>query len=225
MALVTPSERHIDYWRTDPLYTFSETAHLAHVSPGTVRNWLLGRDGQPPLFTEPHTPMVSFLQLIEIIVAANFRKTEHVTYERVRRAHENASQMLNLEYPFAQETLEAIGGHIVRRIHEDDAEESLQSLDEPGLWTMPGLIVGIVEQIAYERDLAAQWYPAGKSLPIVVDPRISSGVPTILGRGVTVHVIHKRFVSGQRMDFIANDFALEPIVVEEAVRYAERIAA
>lgn len=225
MAYVTTSENDINHWRTDPLYTFSETAHLAHVSPGTVRNWLLGRDGQPPLFTEPQTPMVSFLQLIEIIVAANFRKTEHVTYDRVRRAHENARQMFGLEYPFAQETLEAIGGHIVRRIHEDDSDKSLQSLDEPALWTMPGLIVGLVEQIEYEHELAAQWYPAGKSLPIVVDPRISSGVPTIVGRGVTIHVIHKRFVSGQRMDFIAKDFELEPNVVEEAVRYAERIAA
>ena len=56
------------------------------------------------------------------------------------------------------------------------------------------------KEIEYELDLAAQWYPAGKSLPIVVDPRISSGVPTIKGRGVTIQVIHKRFKAGPRMD-------------------------
>lgn len=225
MAQIAHSENHLSYWRTDPLYTLSEAAHLAHVSSGTVRNWLLGRDGQPPLFTEPQTPMVSFLQLIEIIVAANFRKAERVSYGCVQRAHSNARTILDLEYPFAQQTLEAIGGHIVRRMHEDGPDISLQAMDEPTQWTMPGLVVGIIDQIHYELDLAAQWYPAGKSLPIVVDPRISSGVPTIVGRGVTIQVIHKRFRSGQRMDFIANDFELEPSVIEEAVRYAEQIAA
>jgi hypothetical protein len=29
-------------WRTGPLYTFAEAGRLAHVSTGTVRNWLLG---------------------------------------------------------------------------------------------------------------------------------------------------------------------------------------
>ena len=29
-------------WRTQPMYSFSEAAHLAHVSVSTVRNWLLG---------------------------------------------------------------------------------------------------------------------------------------------------------------------------------------
>ena len=113
----------------------------------------------------------------------------------------------------------------MRRLHEDAPDQSLQAMDEPTQWTMPGLVLDIMAQIRYEYDLAAQWYPAGKSLPIVVDPRISSGVPTIVGRGVTIQVIHKRFMSGQRMNFIARDFELEPTVVEEAVRYAERIAA
>ncbi|MDA1127108.1 MAG: DUF433 domain-containing protein [Chloroflexi bacterium] len=225
MTLVRPFENQINDWRTGPLYTFAEAAHLAHVSVSTVRNWLLGRDRQRPLFTEPQMPMVSFLQLIEIIVAANFRKAERISYERVQRAHSNARAMFGLEYPFAQQNLEAIGGHIVRRMHEDAPDQSFQSMDEPTQWTMPGLIAGVMNQIQYELGLAAQWYPAGKSLPIVVDPRISSGVPTIVGRGVTIQVIHKRFKSGQRMEFIANDFELEPAVIEEAVRYAERIAA
>ena len=225
MAEVTSSEQHLNEWRTGPLYTFAEASHLAHVSASTVRNWLLGRNGQPPLFSEPQTPMVSFLQLIEIIVAANFRKAERVTYDRVSRAHANARSMFDLEYPFAQQTLEVVGGHIVRRMHENLPHQSLQALDEPSQWTMPGLVLDVIAQIRYEHELAAQWYPAGTSLPIVVDPRISSGVPTIEGRGVTIQVIHKRFMSGQRLDFIAQDFQLEPNVVEEAVRYAERIAA
>jgi uncharacterized protein (DUF433 family) len=46
-----------------------------------------------------------------------------------------------------------------------------------------------------------------------------------VNRGVTVEVIHKRFKAGQKLDFIAKDFELEPDIVEEALRYAKQVAA
>ena len=212
-------------WRTNPLYTVPEAAHMAHVSPTTVRNWLYGRERQEPIFKAPPTPMVSFLQLIEIVIAANFRKAENVSFERVRRAYVNAQEILQLEYPFAYTELRAIGGHIVHALHEQTPGPSYQAMDEPTQWTLPGLVSNIVSQIRYERNLAAQWYPVGDKAPIVVDPRVTSGVPTISGRGVTVRIIRKRFMAGQQIDFIARDFELENSVVEQAIRYAELVAA
>ena len=214
-----------DGWRTNPLYTVPEAAHMAHVSSNTVRNWLYGREHQGPLFTAPPTPMVSFLQLVEIVIAANFRKAENVSFDRVRRAYVNAKEILQLEYPFAYAELRAIGGHIVHAIHEQTSEPIYQAMDEPTQWTMPALVSNIVDQIRYERKLAAQWYPVGDKAPIVVDPRITSGVPTISGRGVTVRIIRKRFMAGQEIDFIARDFELENTVVEQAIRYGELVAA
>ena len=212
-------------WRTDPLYTVSEAAHLAHVNSTTVRNWLYGREHQESLFQAAPTPMVSFLQLIEIVVAANFRKAERVSLERVRRAYVNAQEILQLEFPFAHARLEAMGGHIVHVLHEGTTDLSMQAMDEPALWTLPGLVLAVVSQITYERDLAARWHPVGDKAPIVVDPRITSGVPTISGRGVTVRIIRNRFMAGQEIDFIARDYELDKGVVEEAIRYAERVAA
>ena len=71
-----------DMWRTQPMYSFAEAAHLADVSSSTVRNWLLGYTGKGreirPLFSSPtdNGPRVSFLQLIELVVAAKFRKAK-----------------------------------------------------------------------------------------------------------------------------------------------------
>ncbi|MSQ07047.1 MAG: hypothetical protein EXR54_06320 [Dehalococcoidia bacterium] len=116
MSEKTQGSGSINGWRTQPMYTFPEAAHLAHVSPGTVRNWLLGNQqyGRPPLFNAQGNqgPMVSFLQLIEIMVARNFRLAERVSFDRVRRAYANAQRIWELEYPFAHLQLEAIGGHI-----------------------------------------------------------------------------------------------------------------
>lgn len=217
-------------WRTDPLYTYEEAAHLAHVSPQTVKNWLFGYTSKygdvSPLFDHPakDVAMVSFLQFIEIVVAAKFRKAEKISFKTVRRAYDNAKKEWELEYPFAHLKLEALGGHIVRSFHEVYPEDSFQTLDTPEQWTLPSLVIDTIHQFDYVPDLVARWYPIGKNVPIIVDPRFNTGFPTILGRGVTVGVIHKRFKLGQRIDYLAEDFALDRNIVEEAVRYAETVS-
>ena len=225
MTTTEPFAETLNGSRTTPLYTVSEAAHLARVSPTTVRNWLYGTEKSEALFPPSRTPMVSFLQLIEIVVAARFRKSERVSLARLRKAHINACEDLNLQFPFAYEQLELVGGHIVRILHTESTATSYQSMDEPSQWTLPGLVAGVKRQIRYEHELAAQWYPAGTDVPIVIDPRITSGLPTISGRGVTVQIIRKRFLAGQDIDFIARDFDINKDVVEDAVRYGELIAA
>ena len=220
----------INSWRTQPMYSFGEAARLAHVSPSTVRNWLVGYKGGsreiPALFSS-HTgdiPRVSFLQLIEIIVAAKFRKAGGVSYPRVYSAYANAQESYNLEFPFAHLTLEALGGHIIARMHGEEPGQSHQTLDSPAQWSLPGLVLETIHQIEYEGELAARWYPAGLNQPIVLDPRISTGIPTIVGRGVTVQTIRKRWKAGYKIDFIAQDLALETGLVETVLQYGEQVA-
>src|SRR4030042_3108448 len=114
-----------DVWRTQPMYSIGETAHLAEVSPATVRRWLQGytpdprqpsRQSPPVFGGRVEGPFVSFLQLVEIVVASDFRKAGHVKLEVVRRAHLNATRESGIEYPFAHLQLESLGGHIIRWI-------------------------------------------------------------------------------------------------------------
>ena len=220
-----------DAWRTQPMYTFGEAARLATVSPATVRNWLFGyvaRDQKAqPLFTPPEDQggMVSFLQLIEIVVAGKFRKAERVSFRVVRDAYKNAQKLYTLDHPFAHLELKAIGRHIVNMIHGDGAGGSHQALDAPAQWTLPGLVTDVMLQLDYEQELAARWYPVSKDIPVVVDPRISAGMPVVLGRGVTIGAIRKRFKAGQRIAFIAQDFEIDASTIEEVLRYAEAVAA
>jgi len=222
------------------MYTFGEAARLADVSSTTVRNWLFGytkkdmtvtpqgyrrqaRQVKPLFNTMPSAgAMVSFLQLAEIVVAGKFRKAEGVSFQTVKQAYENAQKEFDLTYPFAHLRLRAIGGHIVELLHG----QSLQAIDTPSLYTLPGLVEDVIEQFEYEDDLAARWFPQGKEIPIVVDPRISAGVPTFQGRGVTIATLYWRWKEpNQTIDFIANDFNLPRDKVERALKYAEKVAA
>ena len=222
-------------WRTAPMYTFSEAARLADIPAMTVRNWVLGSvnargDSRPPLLnTKKHDDaLVSFLQLIEIMVAARLRRAEGASFNKVRVAHINAQQHLNLEYPFAHIDLVSVGGHIVNLLRSKNANGSFQALDAPDQWSLPGIVeIGkVVSEIEYAEELAARWWPGGKGSLIVIDPRISSGAPTIAGRGVTTSAVWSRFHKAQEsVDFIMRDFQLEREQVEAALRYGERLAA
>lgn len=89
---------------------------------------------------------------------------------------------------------------------------------------LPGVVADEIERFEFLRDLAARWYPLGMKVPLVIDPKISAGQPTIPGRGVTVATVFKRWESGQSIKFIANDFELEPAIVENLVRYSQKVA-
>jgi uncharacterized protein (DUF433 family) len=233
MSLVTNGHKAVNGWRTESMYSFSEAAHLAEVSVTTVKNWLVGYTvrGQevPPLFPAKNTAVVSFLQMIEVMVAGRFRKSalggRSVPFRAVRDAYRNAQQLYGIEHPFAHMRLETLGGHIVHFLEKDGSAASFQALDIPERWTLPGILRETIDQIDYDHDLASRWFPIGKTVPIVIDPRISTGLPIIEGRGVTVQTIRDRFKAGLRIDFIAKDFELDRDLVETALQYCERVAA
>ena len=233
MSQLSNGHEAVNGWRTESMYSFAEAAHLANVSATTVKNWLFGYTVRgrevPPLFPSDNDAMVSFLQMIEIMVAGRFRKSasgKSLSFKKVRDAHVNAQESWGIEYPFAHMKLEALGGHIVHFLRVGGSVDSYQALDAPEQWTLPGLLRSeTVDQIEYDDELAARWFPIGKTVPIVVDPRLSTGLPVIEGRGVTVQAIRKRFKAGLRIDFIAKDFEMDPGLVETALQYCERVAA
>ncbi len=161
------------------------------------------------------------------MVAGRLRKSgKRVSFQKVRIAYTNAQQEWAIEYPFAHMKLEALGGHIVHFLSSGGSVDSFPALDTPGQSTLPGLLRSeTVDQIEYDDKLAARWFPVGKTVPIVVDPRLSAGLPVIKGRGVTVQAIHKRFKSGLRINFIAKDFEMDTALIETALQYADRVAA
>jgi uncharacterized protein (DUF433 family) len=121
--------------------------------------------------------------------------------------------------------LKTDGVHVLHEFQESEPGTSLLVLDQSGQLTLPGYVIEVIESFDFEKDLAARWFPLGKEVPIVIDPRYGAGRPTIPNRRLTIETIRKRWLAGQSFQFIAEDFDLEPVVVEDALRYAEKYAA
>jgi uncharacterized protein (DUF433 family) len=219
-------------WRTRPVYTISNAAKLAGVHSNTVRRWLYGEDSTStkmrPVFGEKdkskeNIAEVSFLQLAEIVVVSRFRQRK-VTLKSLRQAHAYACAELRLDYPFAWLHLKTDGIHVFSEFEKEHPDASLLTLDKNGQLTLPGNVIKALELFDYEEEFAARWYPIGRNVPIVIDPRYGAGHPTIPFRRLSVASIYNRWKSGENIGFLASDYSLPRNLVETTLQYAEKYA-
>jgi uncharacterized protein (DUF433 family) len=68
-----------------------------------------------------------------------------------------------------------------------------------GQSAIPSVIESVAERIEFDpvTKTASRWYPRGASYPVVVDPAISFGRPSVVKRGIATSVIYDLFL-GER---------------------------
>ena len=62
-------------------------------------------------------------------------------------------------------------------------------------------------QFDYESGLALVWHVAGRDSPVVINPRVSFGAPTI--RGIPTWALKGRWTAGESIEEMADDFGLD----------------
>ena len=222
----TEFARPDEEWRISPIYSIAQAAGLADVAPATVRNWLFGYN-QPghrmrPVFDDrdENDRYLSFLEVAEIVVASGFRR-RGVTLERVRRARYYASETLKVEYPFATVEFKTDGLHIIKEFQDREIGPSLLIADAQGQTAFPWLVIESLQNFDWLDHWACRWFPIGHDVPIVVDPQMAAGRPTIEDTGITIETVMRRFTKGkQSPTFIADDYELQENEVVDIIRYA-----
>jgi uncharacterized protein (DUF433 family) len=107
-------------------------------------------------------------------------------------------------------------------------EDKLVSLSERGQLVDKEVIAEGLKQITYGDDgYAARFFPRHderRQESIVLDPTINFGRPCLVRLGVGAEAIAARFVAGERIADLAQDYAATREEVEEAIRWHERVA-
>jgi uncharacterized protein (DUF433 family) len=226
----------IDRFRAGKAYTVAQAARLADTSPATVRRWLKGyyspRHRMKPVFgaKDQDASRLSFLELVELIVASRFRKKTDshpgIALDKIRKAHTYARDRWGLPYPFASLKLLDDGVHILR---EFDAKETggptLLALDKGGQWALPGAVIdqfdNHLEFSGKPGDpFAVRWRPYGADVPIVLDPHVAGGQPTVAGRAITIETLRSRRDGGESVQSLADDYELPVRVLEDVLERA-----
>ena len=212
-------------------YTVRDAARISGVGTRTLRRWLVGDYGsdriREPVFNaerpSPELPLrLSFVELIEVVIAAEFRK-RGIKIERIRSGRDFMQSEWGLKYPFACVDLDSAGGEILHHFDEQDPQAPALAVSTDGMqWTLPGLVKQRVQQFEHLEDdgFAIRWYPLGRNVPIMVDPRFAAGRPAVVDRGVTVDIIQRRSQNaGQSVQEIAQDLRVPADAVEAALSF------
>ena len=209
------------------LYRPEEAARISNTSSANVRRWLQGythAEGRmEPVFGEPVVGSVdvSFLQLCELSIVAAFR-SEGVTLQVLRRAHKYAREIFKSEYPFASLELKRHGSHVLYEFEKECGKEQGLVLDQAGQITLPGIVKAKALQFDFDPsdNFACRWFLYGRKVPVVIDPRFGSGLPTIAGRNLRADTLVRRHKSGQDIASIADDFQLPLGDIKEVLAHA-----
>ncbi len=229
-----------DAFRIGKAYTVWQAARLAGVTTQTAKHWLLGYEGTygrvdpvfgdraaPPSPTEP-VLMLSFLELVELVIVGRFRKrAKPIRLERIRAAHKFAREEWKMPYPFASISLREFGGHLLLEFDREypGYPYEAMALDMQGQPTLPGLVKTEVEQnLIYPDMFAGRWYPRGRSIPIVVDPLVAAGRPAIENTGITVATIRARWNGGESMRSLAEDYGVKLDTIDQVLHVADLAA-
>jgi uncharacterized protein (DUF433 family) len=197
-----------------PNYQVAEAARYAGISPQTVVRWhhatLSPRDSRRAL---------SYLQLIEVAVVAEFRKAG-VSLGRVKEARDYIKQTLGSNFPFAEYRFKTDGKKLLLDYENIIGKKGKGKLLEVNLsgqlaWSD---ILGRLKQFNYEdQGVVIQWYVDGRRSPILIDPRIAFGAPAV--QGTPTWIIKGRWEAGETSSEIADDFGLTKNLVEKALKF------
>ena len=198
-----------------PNYLVGEAARYTHVHANTVVAW--HKIEQKILSPREKRARLSYLQLIELAVVAAFRKAKFPLSE-IRAAREYVQKEFKSTYPFAEFKFKRYGRSLFTEDSNKKALFRLFKANAGGQLAWDELIGPVLEEFHYEHEgIAVRWHLAGVGVPIVIDPRISFGAPSV--RGTPTWIIKGRYDAGERDSVIADDFSLRVSDVRAALKF------
>jgi len=151
-----------------------------------------------------------------------------LSLQHVRRAARLASDLFRTPYPFASRHIFTDGEEVFASLSR---EMNAPTLVELSLRHHHQLIAApIVDQYLQQLDfdaessLAQRWWPLGKTVPIVLDPRVSFGAPVVAGTATRTDVVGG-LAAAASVPVAADAFRIEERSVEAALQFESELAA
>jgi len=219
--------------RDIPTYSFREVALSIGVPPSTLRAWCVGQSNFKPVlvlaegWSEFHA--LSFFNLIEANVIAELRREHGVKMSRVRTALEFLADNVPVAHPLVQTELSVTPNQRVYIVYEGKRID----ISAGGQWPLDSVVRNLLRRVHrgrrgilafFPRVAPAEQAPMSDDdyAPIVVDPEVCFGRPIIAGTGIPTDVIADRWLGGDSVKKMAEDYDLSEEHIRAALRF-ERV--
>jgi len=201
----------------------------------TLRSWVRGRSylaaGELKRSSilihldEPRGEYLSFINLVEAHVLAAMRRRHGVKLPKVRRALDYVREQLKSPRPLVDEIFQTDGLDLFVERYGD-----MINVSRTGQKAMRELITAYLRRIErdstgmpvklypFTRDSKSSLSPKDDPRVIVMNPTISFGKPVIVETGIPVSAVYERYIAGDSVAELADDFHLKMSAIEEAIR-------
>ena len=216
--------------RDVPAYSFREVALAIGVPDSTVRAWCLGQSNFKSLLVLPEEwgehHALSFFNLIELQVIAELRREHKVPMSRIRTALQFLADNVWMAHPLVESELTVTPNQRVYIVHDGRRID----ISAGGQWPLDAVIRNLLRRVHRGRRGIVTYFPrvndpkidSDEYFPVVVDPEVCFGRPTIAGTGIPTDVVADRFLGGDTVKEMAEDYDLSEEQISAALRF-ERV--
>jgi uncharacterized protein (DUF433 family) len=230
--------------REIPLYGFADTARYLKLPVITLRSWVYGRNYRSgseqrkslPVIQLPdkNTPLLSFMNLVEVHVLSAITRVHKVQFKKVRLALEylegkfpKPHQLANNEFwtdefdLFIQKSGDLVcASRDGQMVMKEVIQQYLLRVKKDDFDKKPLTIYPFSREILFS-SLKDNPKTVLENTPknISIDPLIAFGRPTISGTGIATNVIAGRFGAGEKIESLAKDYEIDEDKIQEAIDY------
>lgn len=220
--------------RDVPAYSTWEAARYLRIPLRTVQDWSFGAKtaGREPLIQvadrEHHRHQLSFWNVGELHVLDALRTHHQIPAQKLRRLIAYLQESFNTPHPLVNERM------LTDRLSVFvDKAGQLINATQAGQLAMRQLLQAHLERIEPGIDgLATRLYPFVRRKPnpaleqtlhhepriISLDPRVRFGRPVIAGTSIPTFEIAERFMAGDSVAVLAEDYGRPTDEIQEAIR-------
>jgi uncharacterized protein (DUF433 family) len=173
----------------------------------------------------------SFLELIDLLFVKQFLD-KGISLQKLRKALDEVFDIWGYRH-FATQTFFTDGKNIYFEVKErgdsgKGTPSAIMELLSGGQWVLASVIEQLSDRIVFDAKtrFAQRWFPEGRSVPIVIDPLVSFGRPSIVDRGITTANVYDLFLAEKkRISRVCSWMGLDQKEVKAAIAFEERLAA
>lgn len=202
-----------------PLYDEVLAASVLGMPPSTLHWWLeggerRGRIYDPVLRPEPTgSKEVTWGELVEARYLRAYRTEFGVKLKELRGFIENLRERLGVRYPLAHSRPWVGDGRTLLIQAQEDArlDPKLRPCYSPatGLVLLTPPAESFLQRVDFDSEgdgVVVRLFPAGKESPVVIDPELRFGSPSV--QGISTDIIAEMVRAGEPIERLATDYEL-----------------